>query len=159
MNRPPKLNRIAYQVMLEAVFSTCQRAQVGASLFDLYSGQILVLARNGTPSNQLHCNKLAKSDVRCIYCIHAERNSINRAARIGLQTRGLGMLSLLRPCISCANDILEAGIIKVYYLKEYNTDGQQDYVKQLLGTRLEWLDIPDIMLFETLLKEWKSLWT
>lgn len=160
--RPNKIERIALTVMLEAAFSTCQRGQVGAAIFD-ETGQILVLARNGTPRGQPHCPELTTPDVRCQFCIHAEKNAINRAARIGLKTEGKTIFSLMRPCIGCANDIVEAGFKKVYYIHDYDTDGQRDYVLEMfVRQRISFkhiLETEVLYTFSDLVKNWRRTWT
>ena len=57
---------------------------------------------------------------------HAERNAIYNAARIGVSTRGCTMyLTCDMPCADCAKGIINAGIIKVYFMKKGGAHSQK----------------------------------
>lgn len=160
--RPDRLARIMIELEVEAAWSTCQRLGVASALVTT-DGQILVMARNGTPRGQQHCKSLASPDERCIFCIHAERNVINRAARMGIPTRGQHLFTLVRPCVGCANDIVEADIVGVYYRQPYLSDGKFEYVANMLEDRriafyqLEMSEQEKT--FSAVLAEWRKTWT
>lgn len=163
--RPSKLVRVIIELEVVAQWSTCQRGRVGSALVNI-DGVILVPARNGTPYGMPDCSTYQSSDSKCMFCVHSERNVINHAARLGVQTQGHQLITLRRPCIDCANDIVQAGIGAVYYREPYYTDENMDglvYVKnlfsnasihfeQLATTRQE-------EMFSNMLREWRSTWT
>ena len=54
----------------------------------------------------------------CI-CVHAEQNAVLAAARFGIATEGAALYSTMRPCFGCTKELLQAGILSVYYLHEW----------------------------------------
>src|SRR5690349_10209994 len=125
--RPNADARIFMELELKAQWSTCQRGRTAAAIVD--SNKVIrVPAYNGTPRNQVECRELATPDERCQFCVHAERNAINHAAIAGMATDFMNIYTLKRPCLACSNDIIQAGIVGVFYREEYDTDGQKDYV-------------------------------
>lgn len=132
--RPSSDERIMIELELNSLWSTCQRGRVASALVDNY-GVVRVPARNGTPMNQPPCKVLgADPNERCIYCVHSERNVINMAAATGVSTKHQNLYTLKRPCISCANDIVQAQIDTVFYRWDYDTDGMKDYVLDMFRT-------------------------
>jgi dCMP deaminase len=55
----------------------------------------------------------------CQRAIHAEQNAISYAARVGVSCEGARMYTTHEPCRKCAEAILVAGIIEVFYYKPY----------------------------------------
>jgi len=51
----------------------------------------------------------------CIRTIHAEQMLIASAANYGIETNGMAMFSILKPCYQCSKLIIAAGIKKIYY--------------------------------------------
>lgn len=160
--RPDKLSRVMIECELASAWATCQRGRVG-SLLVTQEFQVLLSARNGTPSNQLHCNELTSPDERCQFCIHSETNIINRAARRGISTAGLYIVTLKRPCLGCSNNIVEAGIRQIYYREDYDTDQQKGYVFAMLakaGVDLIQVHVSEQEKeFSKFLEEWRTNWT
>lgn len=160
--RPDKVRRVMIELELMAEWSTCQRRRVASALVT-DDFQVLIPARNGTPRNQPHCASLTSPDKRCEFCIHAEKNCINRAARLGIRTAGLHLVTLTRPCLGCSNDIVEADIASIYYRHDYDTDGQRDYVFDMFakkGIHVERLAMQQQEQdFSTLLNAWRKTWT
>ena len=50
---------------------------------------------------------------------HAESNAIAQAARMGIATDGATVYCTLEPCSLCTKVILNAGIVKVVYVRPY----------------------------------------
>jgi len=50
---------------------------------------------------------------------HAESNAIAQAARMGIATDGATVYCTHEPCSLCTKVILNAGIIRVIYMREY----------------------------------------
>jgi dCMP deaminase len=100
---------------LVAKRSTCNRLQVGAIL--AIDGRIISSGYNGNPSGLPHCNCTPESP--CTSTIHAEANAIVHAAKYGIPTNGATLYCTDSTCLECAKLIINAGIIKVIYEKEY----------------------------------------
>lgn len=49
------------------------------------------------------------------YMAHAEQNAIGNAALHGASTKGCTMYVTHRPCYSCAQLLIQSGIVRVYY--------------------------------------------
>lgn len=130
--RPNKIQRIMMEIELKSYWATCQRLRVGSALVN--NGVIVVPAYNGTPKNQLHCKDLIDGKKRCQFCVHSEQNAINHAARLGIVTQRLDLYTLYRPCLSCSNSIVQAGIGAVYYRHSYDSDGMYNYVRDMFET-------------------------
>ena len=55
----------------------------------------------------------------CI-CVHAEENALMSAARDGVSVAGATCYVTHEPCLSCTKLLIQAGIVEVVYLKEYD---------------------------------------
>jgi dCMP deaminase len=98
--------------------STCGRLQVGAVIADL--GRIISTGYNGPPSGFDHCEKHGCNLLAvCTRTVHAESNAIAFAARFGIRTNGCSMYGTDSPCIDCAKLIVQAGIRRFIYFREY----------------------------------------
>ena len=101
--------------------SYCQRRQVGALI--VKDKMIISDGYNGTPSGfENICedeNGLTKP-----YVLHAEANAITKIARSGNNSDGATLYVTDAPCIECSKLIIQAGIKRVIYSKQYRlTDG------------------------------------
>lgn len=101
--------------------SYCKRRQVGALL--VKDRMIISDGFNGTPAgfeNECEDENFATKP----YVLHAEANAITKIAKSGNNSNGATLYITDAPCIECAKLIIQAGIVRVVYLKEYrNTDG------------------------------------
>lgn len=160
--RPNKDARVMMELELMAQWATCQRGRVASALVNM-DRAILVPARNGAPYGMPACRFTEDVQVRCQKCVHSEKNVINHAARFGVRTEGKDLFSLKRPCLSCANDIIQAGIAAVYYREDYHSDGQETYVLNMLRENQIFvikLDMtPQEISFSKMLAEWRKTWT
>jgi dCMP deaminase len=125
--------------MLFAQRATCSRNQVGVVIAK--EGRILVTGYNGAPAGMPHCNHTCwctsfafaePHDVDetrpheeqcplkpCVVAVHGEANAIAWAARNGVPTQGADLFTTVSPCYSCAQLIINAGIIRVVYHQLY----------------------------------------
>jgi dCMP deaminase len=105
--------------------STCSsRVAVGALLFDDHN-RIVGTGYNGSPSGLPHCDDVGcafDTDNHCRRAIHAEVNAILQCAQFGVSTRGLQLFCTHSPCVRCAGIIVQAGIVRVYYINQYQRD-------------------------------------
>jgi dCMP deaminase len=105
---------------------TCLRAQVGAVI--ACDGRVLVTGYNGPPANLPHCADGCKPIPisGCIRAVHAEANCIAYAARHGIATNGTDLYCSHLPCLKCAELIINAGIIRVFFHEDYRLkDGEE----------------------------------
>ncbi|MBR5395097.1 MAG: peptidase M3 [Bacteroidaceae bacterium] len=100
--------------------SYCQRRQVGALV--VKDKMIISDGYNGTPSG--FENICEENGVTKPYVLHAEANAITKIARSGNNSDGSTLYVTDSPCIECAKLIIQAGIKRVIYSREYRlTDG------------------------------------
>ncbi len=106
--------------------ATCPRASVGAVL--VKSHRVVAYGYNGAPSGWPHCSEVGcriitvDGEERCARTIHAEINAILTAARFGIPIEGCSIYITHSPCYSCYAAIANAGIVEVFYDKEYRLD-------------------------------------
>ncbi len=116
--------------------SYCQRRQVGALI--VKNKMIISDGYNGTPSGfENFCedeNGLTKP-----YVLHAEANAITKIARSGNNSDGATLYVTDAPCIECAKLIIQAGIKRVLYARQYRlTDGVE--LLQRAGVEVAFLE-------------------
>ena len=101
--------------------SYCERRKVGALI--VKDKMIISDGYNGTPAGfENVCedeNHLTKP-----YVLHAEANAITKIARSGNNSEGATLYVKDAPCIECSKLIIQSGIKKVFYARQYRlTDG------------------------------------
>ena len=104
-----------------AANSYCERRKVGALI--VKDKMIISDGYNGTPAGfENVCedeNHLTKP-----YVLHAEANAITKIARSGNNSEGATLYVTDAPCIECSKLIIQSGIKKVFYARQYRlTDG------------------------------------
>ena len=101
--------------------SYCKRRQVGALV--VKDKMIISDGYNGTPSGfENVCED--ENNVNKPYVLHAEANAITKIARSGNNSEGSTLYVTDAPCIECSKLIIQAGIKRVIYGREYRlTDG------------------------------------
>ena len=106
----------------------CKKSQVGAVIVLPTSG--VILGANGSPIGQVKC--VDGGCYRCSHpelfphgkgydvctCVHAEEDCLAQAARYGFSVAGGKLYCTLRPCRGCSKQLLQAGIVAVYYENE-----------------------------------------
>ena len=101
--------------------SYCARRQVGALI--VKDQMIISDGYTGTPAG---FENVCEDDngVTKPYVLHAEANAITKIARSGNNSDGATLYVTDSPCIECAKLIIQAGIKRVIYGREYRlTDG------------------------------------
>ena len=96
--------------------SYCQRRQVGALV--VTNKMIISDGYNGTPSG---FENVCEDDdnVTKPYVLHAEANAITKLARSSNNSDGATLYVTDAPCIECAKLIIQAGIKRVVFAKQY----------------------------------------
>lgn len=121
--RPSRSLMLLQFAALVATRSTCNRLPVGAVI--ARRGRVIMTGYNGPPSRMKHCNHPLEelgADYSCRRAVHAERNAIDFAAREGgIATEGAELYLTHSPCFECAKDIIQAGIVAVYYGIEFRS--------------------------------------
>ena len=111
--------------------STCLRAKVGAVI--VRQRNILATGYNGSPAGQPHCldagclvykstTPTGELEENCFRTIHAEINAIAQAAKNGAAIGGADIYVTHTPCIHCFKTLLNTGITRICYDKEYKLD-------------------------------------
>ena len=101
--------------------SYCMRRKVGALI--VKDKMIISDGYNGTPAGfENICED--ENNVTKPYVLHAEANAITKIARSGNNSEGATLYVTDAPCIECSKLIIQAGIKKVFYARQYRlTDG------------------------------------
>ncbi len=100
--------------------SYCIRRQVGALV--VKDKMIISDGYNGTPSG--FENICEEDGVTKPYVLHAEANAITKIARSGNNSEGATLYVTDSPCIECSKLIIQSGIRRVVYARDYRlTDG------------------------------------
>ncbi len=101
--------------------SYCTRRQVGALI--VKDKMIISDGYNGTPTGFPNvCED--DNNMSLPYVLHAEANAITKIARSGNNSDGATLYVTDSPCIECAKLIIQSGIRRVVYDREYRlTDG------------------------------------
>ena len=121
MDKQHKLDiRYLRMARIWAENSYCQRRKVGALV--VKEKMIISDGYNGTPSG--FENVCEENGVTKPYVLHAEANAITKIARSMNNSDGATLYVTDSPCIECSKLIIQAGIKRVIYAKEYRlTEG------------------------------------
>ncbi len=119
--------------------SYCQRRQVGAII--VKDKMIISDGYNGTPSGfENVCEN--EDGLTKPYVLHAEANAITKIARSGNNSDGATLYVTDSPCIECAKLIIQAGIKRVIYSREYRLTDGIDLLRRA-GIDVEYLSVED----------------
>ena len=101
--------------------SYCKRRQVGALL--VKDRMIISDGYNGTPSGfENICED--ENNITKQYVLHAEANALTKVAKSNNSSEGATLYITDSPCMECSKLIIQSGITRVVYAKEYRiTDG------------------------------------
>jgi dCMP deaminase len=137
-----RISREHMFLKIAQVFSeraSCLRGQVGAVV--TINNRIVSSGYNGPVSGEIHCNRVTCDlDSPCKRAVHAELNAILAAANAGISLKGGILYCTMAPCFNCAQAIVQAGIIKVYYMGEYRTKEGIELLNRRGITTEQWKD-------------------
>ncbi|MFD1548391.1 ComE operon protein 2 [Levilactobacillus fuyuanensis] len=110
------------QALVISTRSTCNRLSVGATL--VRDKRIIAAGYNGSVSGDDHCldEGCYLVDGHCVRTIHAEMNAILQCAKFGEATDGAEIYVTDFPCLQCTKMLLQAGIKKITYMRNYHND-------------------------------------
>lgn len=113
--------------------ATCPRLHAGAVIVNT-DRRILSTGYNGAPSGLGHCTDegCLMEDNHCVRTVHAEINALASAARIGVPVLDATIYLTARPCIRCVQVLINAGISRLVYRSEYDSDNRRDDTMALL---------------------------
>lgn len=117
------------QAVLLSLRSTCERLSVGAIL--VRDKRVIAGGYNGAVSGDDHCIDVGcyVVDGHCLRTIHAEMNAVLQCSKFGIPTDRAEIYVTDFPCLQCTKSLLQAGIKKIYYMRNYHND---DYAIRLL---------------------------
>ncbi|MBR1467390.1 MAG: dCMP deaminase family protein [Bacteroidaceae bacterium] len=118
--------------------SYCKRRQVGALI--VKDKMIISDGYNGTPSG--FPNICEENNVTFPYVLHAEANAITKIARSGNNSDGATLYVTDSPCIECSKLIIQSGIKRVVYGREYRLSDGIDLLRRA-GITVEYLPLAD----------------
>lgn len=134
--------------MVEMVGSrgTCDRARSGAIL--VKDKRILATGYVGSPIGIAHCDDVGHemhtlkgedgtTSRHCLRTAHAELNAIANAARFGVAINDATLYCKMTPCYTCAKTIINAGIKRVFVLKDYHATKQTKNIFKKAKIKLE----------------------
>lgn len=120
-------HRYLRMALIWAENSYCTRRQVGALI--VKDKMIISDGFNGTPSGfENVCEDDEGNTIP--YVLHAEANAITKIARSGNNSDGATLYVTDEPCIECSKLIIQAGIRKVVYAREYRLHEGLDLLKR-----------------------------
>jgi dCMP deaminase len=136
MNRPSWHEYFMLLAKLLSVRSTCNSRKVGAVI--VRSNRVLATGYNGAVHGAPHCidqgpefclrRRIGAHDAdKYNYCIssHAEVNAVDQAARFGISLEGASLYCTLEPCNWCFKQLIQAGIVEIYYEEPYQSRNKE----------------------------------
>ena len=106
--------------------SYCQRRRVGALI--VKDRMIISDGYNGTPTG--FENVCEENGVTKPYVLHAEANAITKVAKSHNSSDGATLYVTDSPCMECAKLIIQSGIKRVVYRREYRIIDGIDLLKK-----------------------------
>lgn len=110
-----------------AKLSHCNRKQVGSLI--VKDNTIISDGYNGTPSGFTNACEDDDGNTHW-YVLHAEANAILKVAKSTQNAEGGTLYITLSPCKDCSKLIIQAGIKRVVYLKQYKDVSGIDFLKE-----------------------------
>lgn len=101
-----------------AELSTCDRANVGAVIYQPKTKKIVGMGYNGSLPGHPHCDDAGHLLIEghCVRTIHAEDNALQQAKE---DAQGGILFVTHYPCVHCTKDLIRAGIKAVVYYTAY----------------------------------------
>ena len=130
VKRPSRHSIYMKMAHLAKLRSTCSKRQVGAVL--VKGGRIIATGYNGSPSGMPHCidEGCLIYEGHCVNTVHAEASVISMCSKYGIATDNTEMYVTTLPCGHCAKLLINAGVKKVYYDDEYESDLSKYFFKK-----------------------------
>jgi dCMP deaminase len=151
------VDKIYLSIVKEASkLSKCRAFHMAAAI--VKNGKLISIGINGSPSGAPNCcdifpefDSSRDKDIRKKHHewsdkfeIHAELNAILNAASNGISVNGATMYITNLCCFNCLKHIIQSGIIKIIYEKDYDHGAKGRDVEELLkltGVELIKIDV------------------
>ncbi|WP_203641861.1 ComE operon protein 2 [Levilactobacillus andaensis] len=129
------------QALVISTRSTCNRLSVGATI--VRDKRIIAAGYNGSVSGDDHCldEGCYLVDGHCVRTIHAEMNAVLQCAKFGEATDGAEIYVTDFPCLQCTKMLLQAGIRKITYLRNYHNDPYAQKLIELKHIELNQVEV------------------
>jgi len=129
------------QALVISTRSTCNRLSVGATI--VRDKRIIAAGYNGSVSGDDHCldEGCYLVDGHCVRTIHAEMNAVLQCAKFGEATDGAEIYVTDFPCLQCTKMLLQAGIRKITYLRNYHNDPYAQKLIELKHVELNQVEV------------------
>ena len=132
--------------------STCTRAHIGAVI--VRDKNILATGYNGSPAGLPHCIEAGclvyksqtpsgELEENCFRTIHAEINAIAQAAKNGAAIRDAAIYITHTPCIHCFKTLINTGIVRICYEKEYKLQTLAPLLEYAPQVQLQRVELPE----------------
>lgn len=143
----PRISREEYYFRIVdavAARATCDRGRSGAIL--VKDRQIIATGYVGSPSGTVHCDEAGHELVpswsetgerteHCVRTVHAEENALIQCARYGPPCDGAQMYCTMFPCYTCAKSLVNAGVLEVHSLFDYQKSNQSKRLFDEVGIK------------------------
>lgn len=130
-------NRYLRMATIWAENSYCKRRQVGALM--VKDNMIISDGYNGTPRGfENDCE--TPENTSKPYVLHAEANAITKVAKSSNSSDGATIYVTDSPCIECSKLIIQAGIKRVVYCREYRLTDGVDLLRRA-GVQVDYMPI------------------
>lgn len=106
--------------------SEATRLKVGALI--VKDGGIISEGCNGSPKGYPTNVCETSEGITAAYVLHAEINCLNKLRRSPNTSTGATMFITHSPCLNCAINIVDAGIVKVFYKQAYRDREGENYL-------------------------------
>ncbi|MGB1102433.1 MAG: deoxycytidylate deaminase [Crocinitomicaceae bacterium] len=110
-----------------AKLSHCNRKQVGALI--VKNKTIISDGYNGTPSGFTNACEDENGETHW-YVLHAEANAILKVAKSTQNAEDATLYITLSPCKECSKLIIQAGIKRVVYMKQYKDQSGVEFLRE-----------------------------
>ncbi|WP_217586764.1 ComE operon protein 2 [Lentibacillus saliphilus] len=137
------------QSHLLALRSTCTRLMVGATI--VRDKRIIAGGYNGSVSGSVHCvdEGCYVIEGHCVRTVHAEANALLQCAKFGVPTERAELYVTHFPCLQCTKQIIQSGIIAVYYAEDYRNHPYAIELLEEAGIHVEKVELNDLIVDTT----------
>lgn len=136
------MDMFAHILIITPKRSSCLFVDAGALIIDEKENRILTSGYNGPPSGgdncfEVGCSRIVEGKIRkgegLCRGLHGEVNTILHALKYGIEINSFSMMSSRKPCYDCSKIIANSGLKKVYYLFDYNRQGEDRRPEETLN--------------------------
>lgn len=117
-----------------ALLSYAQRKKVGAVV--ITPQDVVLYSWNGRVAGGDNQCEIEGQDVTRPDVLHAEANIVSKAAREGISLKGSTIVVTLSPCLACAMQMYQSGVLRVIYDEDYRITEGIDFLREQ-GVQIE----------------------